>query len=441
MRSSAPKRKHRQSVLIIFLSLFSIARLRQDTTMNLSKYRHALGVVHENPRFGALNSSDKNNDVVVVVVDGAPAAATGNHNSSTSTTFRLPSSEWIDDIDTDTVLGCGGFKCAFLSRTTKRGDVDNNRSSSSNSPDPDRGRYGYLVAGSGHYKNAERTFALAQKLSVQFSVKHTLAANPIQLSSSSHNFVVQPIKLYSEGSYLFKCKQKYLGRKPLRVHSALVDPILFQERLRYDYKKTMRMMTSNSTHSKCLAQDFQLVIDAITGSILHIDLDRCWQEFGLNLKRHTIDVADCMQTLESIIERLIDRKNYVYYNSTTTIDDDDDDDDDHKNTTKKSKAKHIGKVIMIKKYKRERERNDVANDEEDEEDYEYEEEEDYEFNVDAEEKEEDGDYDYKQTESPTSDTTSETTEDDTSDATEEDTKWRERVGRKGKNEGGRATGR
>ena len=179
------------------------------------------------------------------------------------------------------------------------------------------------------------------------------------------------------------------------------------------------MMTSNSTYSKCLSQDFQLVIDAITGSILHIDLDRCWQEFGLNLKRHTIDVADCMQTLESIIERLIDRKNYVYYNSTTTIDDDDDDDDDHKNTTKKSKAKHIGKVIMIEKYKRERERNDVANDEED---YEYEEdEEDYEFNVDAEEKEEDGDYDYKQTESPTSDTTSETTEDDTSDATEEDT--------------------
>ena len=83
-------------------------------------------------------------------------------------------------------------------------------------------------------------------------------------------------------------------------------------------------MTSNSTHSKCLAQDFQLVIDAITGSILHIDLDRCWQEFGLNLKRHTIDVADCMQTLESIIERLIARKNYLYYNSTTTIDDDDD---------------------------------------------------------------------------------------------------------------------
>ena len=202
------------------------------------------------------------------------------------------------------------------------------------------------------------------------------------------------------------------------------------------------MMTSNSTHSKCLAQDFQLVIDAITGSILQIDLDRCWQGRGTP-KGNKFDAADCMQTLESIIERLIDRKNYVYYNSTTTIDDDDDDDDDddHKNTTKKSKAKHIGKVIMIKKYKRERERNDVANDEEDEEDYEYEEEEDYEFNVDAEEKEEDGDYDYKQTESPTSDTTSETTEDDTSDATEEDTKWRERVGRKGKNEGGRATGR
>ena len=361
MRSSAPKRKHRQSVLIIFLSLFSIARLRQDTTMNLSKYRHALGVVHENPRFGALNSSDKNNDVVVVVVDGAPAAATGNHNSSTSTTFRLPSSEWIDDIDMDATLGCGGFKCAFPSRTTKRGDDDANRSSSSNNrPDPDRGRYGYLVSGSKlfhkqDYKTAERTFALAQNLSVQFSVKHTLAANPIQLSSNSSNFVVQPIKLYSEGSYLFKCKQKYLGRKPLRVHSALVDPILFQERLRYDNKNTMKMMTSNSTHSKCLAQDFQLVIDAITGSILQIDLDRCWQGRGTP-KGNKFDAADCMQTLESIIERLIARKNYLYYNSTTTIDDDD---DDHQNTTKKSKPKNQEKIKakkMIEKYKRERER-------------------------------------------------------------------------------------
>ena len=126
--------------------------------MNLSEYGHALGVVDEDPKSGALNSSNKNKDVVVVV-DGAPTAAVGNHNSSTSTTFRLPSSEWIDDIDTDAVMGCGAFKCAFPSRTTKRGDDDANRSSSSKSPDPDRGRYGYLVLGNKkYYKDA-----LAQK--------------------------------------------------------------------------------------------------------------------------------------------------------------------------------------------------------------------------------------------------------------------------------------
>ena len=125
----------------------------------------------------------------------------------------------------------------------------------------------------------------------------------------------------------------------------------------------MRMMTSNSTHSKCLAEDFQLAIDVITGSILHIDLDRCWQGHP---KGNKIYMADCMQTLESIIERLITRKNYLYYNSTTTIDDDGD--NDHQNTTKKSKPKHIRKAtknkknlneaiqIMIEKYKRERER-------------------------------------------------------------------------------------
>ena len=52
------------------------------------------------------------------------------------------------------------------------------------------------------------------------------------------------------------------------------------------------------------------------------------------MEKNKINVADCMQELESIIERLIARKNYLYYNSTTTIDDDDDY-DDHQNTTKK----------------------------------------------------------------------------------------------------------
>jgi len=382
--SSAPKRKQRQSVLIILLSLFAIVRLRQeDPGFGAMNSSDALGVVDEDPGLGAMNSSDKNNEVVIVV-DGAPtpaAAAVGSHNSSTSTsTFRLPSSEWIDDIDTNYTLGCGAFKCAFPSRTTKRGDDDANSSSSSSSnrPDPDRGRYGYLVSGSNHYlKTAERTFALAQNLSVQFSVKHTLAANPIQLTSSSGNFVVQPIKLYSESSCLSKCKDRWYNTKrwadTLQVHSALVDPILFQERLRYDHKKTMRMMMSNSTHSKCLAQDFQLAIDPITGSILQIDLDRCWR---CHHREHpsdqplppicswtekNIDVADCMQQLESIIERLIARKNYLYYNSTTTIDDD----DDHQNTTQKSKPRIETKnqrerkkkpIKMIEEYKRERER-------------------------------------------------------------------------------------
>ena len=130
----------------------------------------------------------------------------------------------------------------------------------------------------------------------------------------------------------------------------------------------MRMMMSNSTHSKCLAQDFQLAIDPITGSILQIDFDRCWQCHHRKHPSHqplpmlacswtekNIDVADCMQQLESIIERLIARKNYLYYNSTTTIDDD----DDHQNTTKKSKPKNQKRIKakkMIEKYKRERER-------------------------------------------------------------------------------------
>ena len=295
------------------------------------------------PRVGAPNISDNDNNAVATAATAATAdvadVAVGNHNSSSqnehnettsrgslgsapvsvSTIFRLPSSEWLEDIDTETLLGCGAYKCAFPSRTTSRG----NDSSSSGSNDPYRLRYGYLVTNKFGLEKLERAFALAQELSETFAVKHTMLANPLAFGEGEANksFFVQPIKLYSKQSFIFKCNSNLRHNyeplewaKKLQLHSALVDPIVFQERLQLDHNRTTEMMMY-SNHSQCLAQDFQLVIDSITGSIFHIDIDRCFQKIRKSFKikpKNVMNITDCMQELETITESMIARKKYLY---------------------------------------------------------------------------------------------------------------------------------
>jgi len=313
---------------LVLLSLLAIMILKQETVM-ISKYRHVLDM-DEDP-----NSSD--NDVFAV----ATAVAVGNHNSSSqheqnetlsrgslgsasvsvSTPFRLPSSKWLEDIDTESVLGCGKWKCAFPSRTTSRGDARSTNSSSS-SNDPDRYRYGYLVTTSTKgYPRGKGTFALAQELSETFSVKHTMLAKPLTfgIGKTNKSFVVQPIKLYSKDSLLFKCNREHTNTNPfewaktIQFHSALVDPIVFQERLRSDLTKTTKLMT-DSKYSECLAHDAQLVIDSITGSIIQIDIDRCYMTLKSETKRREKleRIPACLQELETIIESMIARKKYLY---------------------------------------------------------------------------------------------------------------------------------
>ena len=135
---------------------------------------------------------------------------------SASTIFRLPSSEWLEDIDTDSLsLGYGAKKCAFLSKTSIRGDSSNSNSSN----DPDRDQYGYLVSQLLNFDDAERTFAIAQELSQTFAVKHALLVNPLTFgigetnTSDDDSIVVQPIKLYSKDSFLFKCTSRKYKKK------------------------------------------------------------------------------------------------------------------------------------------------------------------------------------------------------------------------------------
>jgi len=289
--------------------------LKQGTA-TISKYRHALddAVAVADVAVGNHNSSSQNEQ------NETPSRGSlGSASVSASTTFRLPSSEWVRDIDTKILLGCGAFKCAFPSRTTSRGDD----SSSSGSNDPYRLRYGYLVTNKFGLDYAERTFALAQELSETFAVKHTMLANPLAFGEGEANksFFVQPIKLYSKQSIIFMCNSNLRPNyeplewaKKLQLHSALVDPIVFQERLQLDHNRTTEMMMY-SNHSQCLAQDFQLVIDSITGSIFHIDIDRCFQKIRKSFKikpKNVMNITDCMQELETITESMIARKKYLY---------------------------------------------------------------------------------------------------------------------------------
>jgi len=238
----------------------------------------------------------------------ASGRANANVNANASNLFLLPSSEWLEDIDTESsVLGCGVFKCAFHSRISLR--------DSSSSNDPERIRYGYLVSDRIDIDIAERTFALAQKLSETFSIKHALLSNPITIgivnaNKNDHSFFVQPIELYPKDSILFKCVSDVFKNNLISVKSfqssALVDPKVFEERLRSEFHKTMEMMM-DSNHSQCLSQDFQLVIDAITGSIVHVDIDRCFQ----TINRGGWGEA-CIQKLQNITAGMIARKKYLY---------------------------------------------------------------------------------------------------------------------------------
>ena len=351
--STSPLLMRQRMKIPVLLGLLGIMFLKQDTAI-IYKYRRVVDMGDKDSKVGTPYSTDNNNGNVDVVVAPAAAAAAaaapdpavGNHNNSSSqnkqneplsrgslgsvsasTTFRLRSSEWLKDIDTESALGCGLLKCAFPSRTSARNDDCTTTNSSSWSSDPDRDCYGYLVSTIMDFDNAKRAFALAQQLSETFGVKHTLLATPLAFGigeeETNTSIVVQPIKLYPKDAFLFKCAQsrhKYQElverAKTFQIHSALVDPIVFKKRLQSDYNKTTAMMMDYNNCSRCLIKDFQLAIDPITGSIIHIDIDRCFQTFP-NRSWNTTNITDCMQEVETITKSMISRKQYL---SSLTID-------------------------------------------------------------------------------------------------------------------------
>jgi len=71
---------------------------------------------------------------------------------------------------------------------------------------------------------------------------------------------------------------------------------------------------TDSKYSECLAHDAQLVIDSIPGSIIQIDLDRCFARIKnpKKKKKKMKRIPGCLQELETITESMISRKKYLY---------------------------------------------------------------------------------------------------------------------------------
>ena len=279
-------------------------------------------------------------------------------SNRTNLSISLPSSEWLEDIDTYTqVLGCGGTKCAFHSIT---------------------GKHGYLVTlkNERELQQAKSAVDMAEYFAATYGIRHTVLARPIttdkimkrnitmqeilhhkvlvsrletRLERMKQNVVrrrkgrhkdrklhhgeifIMPIELYSTENILFKCTDEQ-SRAAFTMAGNLqpnkdIDPVVFAETLQSDLNRTIQMM--ESPEAACLSKDFQLVIDTTTGGIIHIDIDRCFHG-----KRTLFWDKPCQKTLHSLTKVIIDRVTYG---------------DHHPNTAKKS-AGQEGVTAIRKKY-------------------------------------------------------------------------------------------
>jgi len=284
-------------------------------------------------------SSEMQNEAVVPVVPNTTIRQQGPPTDP---------NKWLEDISPNHLLGCGATKCTFSSLTN-----------------PDY--YGYLImmepVNFTLTKHLNRTYALAEKFSSKFSIHHGFLGPPQHLflansscvvvvdagnrttiqnnctewtkhfrgkggktpypnranqqrihewfHSPNTSLVVQPVGLYHKGSFVFKCRavQTLIQfRASKAIFSETVHPQLFEERLRLDYNRTIQMMTK-SAERKCLSGDFQLVIDATTGKITHIDWDRCFEKNNENWHPWN---EQCEANLGEVVEYMIQRK----YNHT-----------------------------------------------------------------------------------------------------------------------------
>ena len=290
----------------------------------------------------AANQATDTTDIrPTVIITGRPTTTPTTTTTTTRPAAHIPQPcDWLDDIDThintEDRLSCGVNKCAFHSTRSRRrrssSGGDSSNSSSSSSPI----RFGYLVIDEGKKtlpKN-QRSYEFAQHLTKTFSIRHTLLAPPRRTDSKECNYrpidqnftdglnqatvtnrylktfqpdrplVLQPIELLPEGSLLFKCDTlsykkaiKNLEDFAISTTPLHVDFPEWEHRLRWDLNVTETMLENKE--GECLGKDFQIVFDKYNGSIIHIDLDRCFERRKKNIW------TDCKEKLVKFTEKMI----------------------------------------------------------------------------------------------------------------------------------------
>ena len=139
-------------------------------------------------------------------------------------------------------------------------------------------------------------------------------------SAGGGSILVQPIALYSPDGVLFKCSDEY-QKWALEAVANLTASSFgleddgddgddsdnddgFASRLRWDLGVTVVAMQT-SLHGPCLSKDFQVVLDPLGGTIVHIDLDRCFGTMATNWG------PGCRATLKTLVEAMISRRETI----------------------------------------------------------------------------------------------------------------------------------
>jgi len=243
-------------------------------------------------------------------------------------TFPPPPSKWLGDVSSS--LFCGIAKCAFRSKMSQ----------ARNGSDPDQTQYGYLVSqarrevayrpATPSFEKQRRSAERARELSEKYVIKHFLLGELLKFNITDEqiaemnlnnntimdghigrwtvdldleyrtekedpHILVQPIQLAPKSSMVFGCHKDRIRDVTEKLrganlkHLTALELKAFEAQVRCDLNATQRMLSS--AEGDCLWKDFQIFFNPDTGSIHHLDFDRCYT------KIKKVDSAKCMTRL------------------------------------------------------------------------------------------------------------------------------------------------
>jgi len=243
----------------------------------------------------------------------------GSESKEAPWKFPPPPSKWLEDVSSS--VFCGTWKCAFNSKMSQARNIN----------DLDQIQYGYLLSQGPSFLELRLGIERALELSKMYGIKHFQLGQPRKFNVTAEKIAemglnnnaklikgehldywtegketqifVQPIQLASERSILFGCseklhqhaKGKLIGLTHNREHFASFELKTFEAQVRLDVNATWGMLSSDE--GACLWHDFQVFVNIDTGSIHHLDFDRCRRKGRRPRKK----VKNCMHFLEDFL--------------------------------------------------------------------------------------------------------------------------------------------